>query len=187
MSSRDTKQFGNTVLAKSKRRTHNNQTNNNETTSQEEKRLDNDMLNIRNIDKETTWALRQKVLWPGKALEYVKLEDDDYGMHYGLFVENRLVSVISLFTGPDGAQFRKFATLEEEQGKGYGSELLRYLINEARQRGVVRIWCNARKSKSGYYRKFGLEETDRLFIKGGIEYVVMERHLNSLQETVSKS
>ncbi|RCW48068.1 acetyltransferase (GNAT) family protein [Paenibacillus prosopidis] len=137
------------------------------------------MLNIRKIDKETTWAIRQKVLWPGRALEYVKLEDDDVGMHYGLFVENRLVCVISLFIGPDGAQFRKFATLEEEQGKGYGSELLRYLINEARQRGVDRIWCNSRKSKSDYYRKFGLEETNLLFVKGGIEYVVMEKYLSS--------
>ncbi|UUZ86289.1 GNAT family N-acetyltransferase [Paenibacillus sp. P26] len=135
-------------------------------------------MEIMKISKEAAWDIRHRVMWPDQDLAYVKLQDDDNGIHYGLFAEARLVSVISLFTGPSGAQFRKFATLQDEQGKGYGSESLRYVINQAQATGASKIWCNARKNKSPYYRKFGLEETDRRFMKGGIEYVVMEKYFD---------
>lgn len=32
------------------------------------------------------------------------------------------------------AQFRKFATLQQEQGKGYGSQMLNYTIQEEKIR-----------------------------------------------------
>jgi GNAT superfamily N-acetyltransferase len=130
-------------------------------------------LDIRSIDKENAWRIRHKVMWPDRELEYVQLEDDDVGRHYGLFVGERLVSVVSLFIDQDEAQFRKFATLEAEQGKGYGSRLLRHVMEEAEHVGVKRIWCNARREKAAFYRKFGLRETDRTFEKGGKEYVIM--------------
>ncbi|MDP4097982.1 GNAT family N-acetyltransferase [Paenibacillus sp. P96] len=131
-------------------------------------------MDIRCIDKESAWRIRHEVMWPDRELEYVQLKDDDRGRHYGLFAGERLVSVVSLFMDQDEAQFRKFATLEEEQGKGYGSRLLRYVMEEAQQAGVKRIWCNARWEKTFFYRKFGLLETDRAFVKGGKEYVIME-------------
>ncbi|MFM9279513.1 GNAT family N-acetyltransferase [Paenibacillus jiagnxiensis] len=131
-------------------------------------------MDIRSIDKENAWRIRHEVMWPDRELAYVQLEDDDRGWHYGLFVGERLVSVVSLFIDQDEAQFRKFATLEAEQGKGYGSRLLRHVMEEAEQAGVKRIWCNARREKARFYRKFGLRETGKTFVKGGKEYVIME-------------
>ncbi|MEK8129986.1 GNAT family N-acetyltransferase [Paenibacillus filicis] len=131
-------------------------------------------MDIRRISKEDAWQIRHEVMWPDRELDYVKLPDDGQGIHYGLFVEGRLVSAVSLFVEQDTAQFRKFATLEQEQGKGYGSKLLSHVMNEARAQGIGRIWCNARQSKAGFYAKFGLKETDQRFAKGGIEYVIME-------------
>ncbi len=113
-------------------------------------------------------------MWPNKPLEYVKLPQDADGMHYGLYLEEILVSVISLFVNGDEAQFRKFATLTDQQGKGLGSELLEHLINEAKSHGVRRLWCNARMDKTGFYERFGMTTTDQTFSKGDIDYVIME-------------
>ena len=132
---------------------------------------------ITKIDKEKAWELRHKVMWPNKAFDYIKLEDDHLGIHFGLFKENMLISVISLFINNGECQFRKFATLQGEQGKGYGSTLLDYVIKEAKDCGVKRIWCNARKNKLSFYKKFGLQETNYSFMIGGKTYVIMEKDL----------
>lgn len=117
-------------------------------------------------------------MWPDKPLDYVKLDNDEEGYHYGLFLGDRLVSVVSLFIEGDEGQFRKFATDLDEQGKGYGSELLHFLFNKTEEENVKRIWCNARKDKAGFYEKFGMQTTDNEFTKGGIDYVIMEKIMN---------
>jgi GNAT superfamily N-acetyltransferase len=132
---------------------------------------------IRKVDKEEVWEIRHKVMWPDKELDYIKLEDDDVGIHFGFFKEDRLISAISLFIDEGEAQFRKFATIQQEQGKGYGSALLNAVLKEAESHGVDKIWCNARKEKSNFYKKFGLVETNTCFIKEGKSYIIMERFL----------
>lgn len=113
-------------------------------------------------------------MWPDKPLDYIKLPGDDQGLHYGLFNDQHLISVISLFIKKEEAQFRKFATETEEQGKGYGSQLLTHLIKEAQAKGIKRLWCNARTDKTPYYERFGFKKTQQTFHKGGIDYVIME-------------
>ncbi|GBG11060.1 N-acetyltransferase [Paenibacillus agaridevorans] len=132
-------------------------------------------INIRRIDKEQAWLLRHLVMWPEKEFDFIKLDDDGLGKHYGLFEGDELVSVVSLFAQGDQAQFRKFATLATEQNKGYGSRLLSYVIGEAERAGVKRIYCNARVNKVAFYEKFGLRATGSAFSKSGKDYVIMER------------
>ncbi|MDF2924894.1 MAG: family acetyltransferase [Paenibacillaceae bacterium] len=132
-------------------------------------------MRIQFIDKELAWQIRHEVMWPERELDYVKLEDDDKGIHYGLFEGEQPVSVISLFIEGDDAQFRKFATLPRMQGRGCGSALLNRVLEDAFRTEAKRIFCNARSNKTEFYRKFGLLPTDRTFTKGGKEYVIMER------------
>jgi predicted GNAT family N-acyltransferase len=139
-------------------------------------------LNIIPIFKEQTWQLRQKVMWPDKPIDYIKLPNDDTNIHYGLFTENKLVSIITLEIEQDQAQFRKFATLQEQQGKGFGSNLLKYVISEAKKLGVKKLWCNARQNKAPFYQKFGLKKTEKMFEKSGIWYVIMEIDLKKIHK-----
>lgn len=134
-------------------------------------------MNIKKIKAEDTWEIRQRVMWPTKDIDYVKLKEDQNGMHYGIVEDGQILSVISLFIKGDRAQFRKFATLIDKQGQGYGSKLLEFVIDEAVKLGVSYLWCNAREEKIGYYKKFGMVETDDRFKKGGIEYIIMEKIL----------
>jgi ribosomal protein S18 acetylase RimI-like enzyme len=130
-------------------------------------------MEIRQIKPEETWGIRHTEMWPEKPLDFVKLPQDPEGVHYGLFVEKELISIVSLFVDGDKAQFRKFATKRDFQGMGYGSRLLRHLLEEVRSLPVEELWCNARKDKAGFYRRFGMKETRKTFTKEGQEYVVM--------------
>jgi GNAT superfamily N-acetyltransferase len=112
-------------------------------------------------------------MWPDKNIEYVKLEDDQLGSHFGLFVNDNLVSVISIFENAGSIQFRKFATLPNLQGKGYGTILLHFVLEETKRRGAKILWCNARKSKMDFYKRFGLKEKGETTAKDGIEYMLM--------------
>lgn len=136
------------------------------------------MITVEQIRPEVTWHIRHVVMWPDKPVEFVKLSDDFEGMHYGLFDDNTLTSVISCFERNGEVQFRKFATLVERQGKGLGTHLLKYIIEDAKSKGLKRIWCNARADKKHFYEKFGLRETARRFVKENVEFVIMELHLN---------
>ncbi len=131
--------------------------------------------NITEINAADTLAIRHQVMWPNKPLDYVRLNDDAQGQHFGLYTNGQLISVISLFIANHEAQFRKFATLNEYQGKGYGSLLLQHILDVAQKQNVQKIWCNARVDKAGYYTKFGLKASNKTFEKGGIAYVIMEK------------
>jgi len=116
-------------------------------------------------------------MWPDMPLDYVKLPNDEQGVHYGLYENNQLTAVISLFLEDGNAQFRKFATSTSKQGKGYGTQLLSFLMNEVKTLKITRVWCNARADKVTFYHQFGLKETAHSFVKNGQSYVVMERIL----------
>ncbi|TKG97040.1 GNAT family N-acetyltransferase [Puteibacter caeruleilacunae] len=127
------------------------------------------------ISSEDTLNIRHKVMWPDRSIEYVRVPNDDKGRHFGLFINDKMISVISLFVVDNVAQFRKFATLTDYQGKGYGTILLKEIIALVEREHLDKVWCNARVDKSGYYAKFGMTLTDEKFVKGGIEYVIMEK------------
>ena len=132
---------------------------------------------ITTIDKEKAWEIRHKVMWPDKDFDYIKVKDDDVGIHFGLLEQDKLISVNSLFINNKEAQFRKFATLGHDQGQGSGRRLLDYVIKDAQDRTLENLWCNARQNKIGFYKKFGLQETNVTFTKGGKSYVIMEKDL----------
>lgn len=132
---------------------------------------------IKEITSEETLAIRHKVMWPNKSKDYVRIPNDSTGSHYGLFLNDKLISVISLFINDNSAQFRKFATLTDYQGNGFGSVLLRKVIEIVKHDKVPKLWCNARIDKSEFYTKFGLKYTDIQFQRSGIDYVIMEKTL----------
>lgn len=134
-------------------------------------------IEIRRIQPADTYVLRHQVLWPDKPLSYVKVENDDTGLHFGAFRAQELVSVISLFVEGEEARFRKFATHLKCQRQGLGSALLTHVLAEAKRHGASRIWCDARLDSAAFYGRFGLQPVGEIFYKGLIAYVQMERKL----------
>ena len=141
------------------------------------------------VDFKETYPLRERVLWPGRP-DLAALACDPQGRHWGIRMLDaknesgelgELVSVMSLFVTDDGreAQFRKFATAPEQQHRGLGSMLLQHVIEEARQQGVQRLWCDARATQAQFYEKRGMHavEGGAIFLKSGVEYIRMEMQL----------
>lgn len=135
------------------------------------------MSEIEQIAPIVTRRLRQDVLYPNQPIDSILLEEDDTGIHFGLYEENKLIAVVSLFIRGQEAQFRKFATDTNYQNRGYGSKLLQYIIHYANTEGVQKIWCNARTSAVLFYKKHGLTTSGESFVKGEIEYIKMEKML----------
>ena len=133
------------------------------------------MLKIKNIQASETWDLRHRVMAPNRLFDSIKLPKDEEGLHFGLFEEEKLISVISLFIENDTAQFRKFSTEISEQNKGYGSILLNHTIEESIKNNVKNLWCNARMTALRFYEKFEFKAVSETWMDNEIEYVKMER------------
>ena len=71
-----------------------------------------------------------------------------------MFDKDMLVSIVSCFIVGDEMQFRKLATLEDYQGKGIATVLLHYILKLAKDKGLGKVWCNARTNKKSFYEKF---------------------------------
>ena len=129
-------------------------------------------LTIKPITAEDTLPLRHSVLWPDKPFDYVRLPNDGDGYHLGCFVDDKLVSVISLFIDDqtNTARFRKFATHPDFQNQGIGTQLLNYVIKQARQAGATELWCDARLTATTFYERFGMQAEGGVFYKGEIAY-----------------
>ena len=132
-------------------------------------------IEIKEIQAQETNDLRQQVMWPNKPIEFVKLNEDENAIHFGLFKNSDIISIVSLFVKDNRAQFRKFATQTSEQGNGYGTLLLDHLMTYVGTEKIEKLWCNARANKSSYYEKFGMIQTPKKFTKEGVNYIIMEK------------
>jgi predicted GNAT family N-acyltransferase len=135
------------------------------------------MITIKQITAKETYPLRHSVMWPNQPISFIQLPDDEKGIHFGLFRDKELLSVISLFIDQKSAQFRKFATISTEQNKGYGTFLLKHVIDFTINKNLILLWCNARVYKTAYYKKFGFKETNKTYRKKEIDFVIIEKEL----------
>ena len=130
---------------------------------------------IEQITQELTWPIRQAELNPELPISAIKLDEDDLGTHLGLFHNNQLITVISLFLYGSELQFRKFATSKAYQSKGFGSQMMTYILDYAAQQQIKKVWCNARSTATHFYEKFGFLATPETFTKNNICYIIMEK------------
>ena len=131
-------------------------------------------MKIKAIEASQTWQIRHEVMWPDQPFEFVMLEEDNAGLHFGVFDQEKLVSIVSCFIVNDEMQFRKLATLEDFQGKGIASQLLEYILKLAKEKDLKKVWCNARTNKKSFYEKFKMIDTNKTFTKSGQEFTIME-------------
>lgn len=134
-------------------------------------------MSVQPVPLNEVWAMRQAVMYPQESISFVQLEDDDAGLHWGLYEEGELVSVISLFDRDNAIQFRKFATRTDRQGRGLGTILLKHVMDWAYNNGKKSIWCNARLTATAIYKKFGMQAVGKTWQKWGLDFIKMEKQL----------
>lgn len=132
---------------------------------------------VEQIFPSLTWRIRHIAMYPDQPYDFVKLENDFEGTHFGLYLNHELTGVVSLFTEGTVGQFRKLAILPDAQGKGLGKQLMEYLIDYCQVQKLTKLWCNARTNAKEFYFKFGFVETDKTYTAAGYDFVVMEKEL----------
>lgn len=125
------------------------------------------MVIIKKISSVETFSVRHPVLRKGKPIESCHFEGDDLGttQHFGLYLEQELVGIISLFkkSNPDFLeknqyQIRGMAVLENQRKKDFGKALILYSEEKCKNQNVDLIWFNARIEASGFYEKMGYQK-----------------------------
>ncbi|OXB07144.1 GNAT family N-acetyltransferase [Flavobacterium plurextorum] len=121
---------------------------------------------IKEIPSKETYIVRQPVLRNGKPIESCIFEGDDLETthHFGLFQNENLTGIISLFTQSNPifaenlqGQIRGMAILENHQKKGFGEALVKHCEDYCKQNKVDLIWFNARTAAVGFYKRMNYE------------------------------
>jgi len=131
-------------------------------------------MEIKSISWDEALPIRHKVLWPNKPLLFCKVDADETAQHYGVYSNNQLVCVASIYLDGRAARLRKFATLAEFQGQGIGSTLIAHILKALKTTNINKFWCDARITAIGFYKKFGMEQHGSQFNKSSEVYVKME-------------
>lgn len=136
-------------------------------------------MTINEANYQDVLKMRRDVMYPGKDIDFVKFDNDEMGIHMGVYEGGDLITVASIFMDKArNVQFRKLATRNDMQGKGYGSAMIKWLIDYANDVKLNSLWCNARKEAAAFYEKFGFEKTDKTFSKDGYDFVVMQKKIS---------
>ena len=132
---------------------------------------------IRRIPAAGTRHLRHVVLRPHQRPEELVYPGDDAPdtVHLELCVGGEQRGVASLYqearpgtSSTSEWRLRGMAVLAGDQGRGYGAALLRACIDHAARHGGTRLWCNARTTAAGFYRRLDFQEEGDVFELPGI-------------------
>lgn len=145
------------------------------------------MYLIKEILAIETYPVRHSVLRKGKTIAACIFDDDDLPttIHYGCFKKEMLVGVASLyqkvnpnFDAVAQFQLRGMAVVDEFQKKGIGEQLLIFVEKKMKElQNEVVVWCRARESAVGFYKKQNYSLIGNVFdIEGiGNHYVMYKK------------
>lgn len=132
------------------------------------------MYFIKEILTSQTFPVRHSVLRKGMPIATCSFENDDLSttFHYGCFKNETLVGVASLYqkTNPKFKtttqfQLRGMAVLDEFQKQGIGEQLLLFIENQVKElHAEAIIWCHARGSAVGFYKKLNYSTIGNILV-----------------------
>ena len=119
---------------------------------------------VKRIKAKDTYDIRKEELRKNMTLSHIMAGDDDTdSIHLGIAMGDELVCVGSFMkAGNDhfkGVQYqlRGMATHSSHQGQGHAKKLLEEAEKLLRSMQVNVLWCNARTSAVGFYKKMGYQ------------------------------
>jgi predicted GNAT family N-acyltransferase len=123
-------------------------------------------------------ALRHEVFVVGQGVP-VELEHDDRDAECDLAVARRDGVVVG--TGrllPEGV-IGRMAVAESERRSGVGAQVLAFLEQRARERGMPSVELHAQVHAAGFYERAGYAPYGDRYLEAGIEHVSMRKDLES--------
>jgi GNAT superfamily N-acetyltransferase len=144
------------------------------------------MIKIEKITFQETFPVRHPVLRAGKPIESCHFDGDelDSTKHFGIFIDNILVGVTSLFMQHHSffdhqtqMQMRGMAILDSYQKQGLGEKLLVTCEDYLKKEKNALLWFNARAKAVPFYEKLGYQIIGNSFEIGdiGTHYVMYKQ------------
>ncbi len=144
------------------------------------------ILEIRVISAEETYAVRHPVLRPGKPVETCAFVGDELSttFHLGCFDRDMLVGVATFMENghelhrfTQAGQVRGMAVLQTHQGKGIGKILLTFGERRILEKQLNLVWMNAREIAVPFYENCGYKKIGNVFDIAGIgnHYVMYKK------------
>jgi N-acetylglutamate synthase-like GNAT family acetyltransferase len=82
------------------------------------------------------------------------------------------------FNSPQEAQVRFMGVRDDQQGKGVGKELMKYLEEKARAKGAKKVMLQARENAVQFYLSIGYVMVEKSFLLWGIiQHYRMEKEI----------
>ena len=144
-------------------------------------------LQVKKIPFNKTFAVRHPVLRAGMPVETCYFEGDELPTttHFGLFLEEKLLGVLSVFKNEcpiieskKAYQYRGMAILAPYQNKKYGVLLLDAANTWVAEEQGDLIWFNAREKAIGFYKRNGFTIFGTVFDIANIgPHVLMFKYL----------
>lgn len=114
----------------------------------------------------------------GKSFEHCIFQGDEAydTFHLGLELDGELKSVATFmrndfFEGEgEGYQLRGMATHPDYSGRGFGKSLIEFATDYLRAYKTAYLWCNARSTAAGFYKKIGFKTESPEFDIPGIGF-----------------
>ena len=139
---------------------------------------------IKQIKANETYPLRLSVL--KTCDEYIYQYQGDFDketMHFGAFIDDELVGIVSLmqnnnpFFNGKQIQLRGMAVATNQHGKNIGTKLVAHIITICKQQNIAVLWCNAREKAIDFYKKQGFTLEGKPFtIKHvGMHYTMIKK------------
>jgi predicted GNAT family N-acyltransferase len=130
--------------------------------------------------REQAFAIRRRVFIEEQNVpEEIELDDDDARAFHALaFLDGAPVGTGRMLPHGEGeVKIGRMAVLRDLRGEGIGREILNFLMNEARARGLRKAVLHAQLTAEGFYLKSGYVPVGGVFDEAGIAHRKMERVL----------
>lgn len=102
-------------------------------------------------------------------------EFEDSAIHVLGEIDGEPVAAGRLRCLPDYAKLERIAVRAPYRGRGIGSEITRFLMKLARERGYSSYRMNAQAYLEEFYGRLGFRAVGEMFMEAGIEHVSMVR------------
>lgn len=142
------------------------------------------MIEIRTPESEKEWNdyydLRYRVLRQplGKERGSERNEGDEIGIHFALYDHDVLMGIARLDSTdqPGVAQVRFVAVESDQQGKGYGAEIMEAVEETSQERGDHKMILHARDYAVDFYLKLGYKTVEKSYkLFDILQHYLMER------------
>lgn len=131
-------------------------------------------------DMGRAYAIRRRVFIEEQRVpEEIELDADDaHAFHALALLDGSAIGCGRMVDhGAGEVKIGRMAVLPEYRSSGIGAQILRFLIDGARARGVRKAILHAQLTAEGFYLKEGFTPVGEVFEEAGIAHRLMERDL----------